>query len=231
MAWGQSLVPTSPLNYVYDMAQILSKEAEAKIDQIALSLEETNTSQIVVVTLLALSDNTTIEESALKIFASLQPGTKEQDNGVLLLISLNDRAARIETGYGAEEFLPDVICGRILSRELFPYFREGNYDEGVISATQKISDFLQELESKEKYVDTEYRSKLATYLGILAFIILICIIDAATGGKLTNNSGGSSGRYSGGGGYSSFGGGSSGGGSSYRGGGGSSGGGGASGRW
>ena len=230
---GYSLIPTSPLNYVYDIAQILTKEGEIKIDSIASELEEKNSSQVIVVTLPSI-DNSTLEDVAIDIFAQLQPGTKHQDNGVLLLISYQDRMARIETGYGTEAVLPDLICSRILQNELFPFFKEGRYDEGVITSVKKISDFLLELESVEDYKKNTSSSPLPFFIGIIILFILFVVISKLgkgnhySGGSNSSRGGGGFFPFTGGSSRSSFGGFSGGG---FRGGGGSSGGGGASGRW
>ncbi len=195
-----------------------------------------------------------IEGFAVRVFEQWKLGEKDKDNGVLIVVSKEDRRMRIETGYGAEGALTDAQAGRIIRNTLAPAFREGRYGAGLYDASVEVLSALGALP------EGTARSSPAG-LGVIAvlgsavllllpfalvmfpvlFIILIIFILAAQrrgrrgagldtdwSGSRFESLGSSSGDYGGSGG-SSVSGGSSGG--DWSGGGGQSGGGGASGSW
>jgi uncharacterized protein len=65
-------------------------------------------------------------------------GQRGRDNGVLFLVAVDDRAARIEVGYGLEATLPDALAGRILREEVVPRFRDGDYPGGLAAGVDAI---------------------------------------------------------------------------------------------
>ncbi|MCG4587442.1 TPM domain-containing protein, partial [Anaerosalibacter bizertensis] len=71
-------------------------------------------------------------------------GSREYDNGVLILVSPKDRELWIEIGYGLEGVLPDGKVGRIRDEQIFPYFKEGNYSEGVLRGFNSILNAIEE---------------------------------------------------------------------------------------
>ena len=59
-------------------------------------------------------------------------GSKEQNNGALIVVAVKDRRSRIEVGYGLEGSLPDGLTGRIQDQYMIPYFKDGNYSKGIL---------------------------------------------------------------------------------------------------
>ncbi|MCX6348086.1 MAG: TPM domain-containing protein, partial [Candidatus Aureabacteria bacterium] len=194
----------------------------------------------------------TIESYAVTLFknwrwpGAAKPGIGKEgkDNGVLLLVAIEDRKMRIEVGYGLEGTIPDAVAKRIVENLLLPRFREKKFDEGIAAATEALAALiagesagasagLQPTPAAEEKPATAagFIVPLAVFLGVIGFIVAIAILARKGGGSAGSggHSGSSSGGWSSGGGSS---GGSSGGGSSFGGsGGGRSGGGGASGSW
>lgn len=82
----------------------------------------------------------------------METGKKDKDNGVLILVAEKERLWRIETGYGIEGDLPDGLCGQIGRDYMAPYFKSGNYGEGIYTGIIKITAILSKssLESGEK---------------------------------------------------------------------------------
>ena len=93
-----ALEPTNQF-YVNDYANILSNETEKNIMKYSVSLEEKTAAQIVVATVKSL-EGESVEEYANKLFRTWRIGDKEKNNGVLILISVEDRKIKIEVGYG-----------------------------------------------------------------------------------------------------------------------------------
>ncbi len=122
--------PGRPSGFVNDFAEILSQSAKADLESVLSSYNSQTGIEIAVVTIPKLVDET-IETYAFKLFEDWGIGQKGKDNGVLFLISVEDREMRIEVGYGLEGDLTDVESKIITSSKVPPYFQEENYDDGI----------------------------------------------------------------------------------------------------
>lgn len=137
--YGQSYPSHTPEFYVNDYAGILSTETEEAIMKVSVPLAQETGAQIVVVTVDSL-EGQDIESYALNLFREWGIGDATKNNGLLLLVSLNDRQSRIEVGYGLEGALNDAKTGRIQDDYLIGHFQEGNYDAGVIGTYLKLAE-------------------------------------------------------------------------------------------
>ena len=126
-------VPPSPDGYVLDQAEILSAETEAALEAQLAALETGNSSQIVVVTIETL-EGYPIESYTLEIGRTWGVGQEEFNNGTIFLIAEQDREARIEVGYGLEGAITDAQAFSIINQVAIPYFKEGNFDQGVLES-------------------------------------------------------------------------------------------------
>lgn len=130
-------VPPKPTGYVNDRAALLSAATRNQLERELKTFEAETSNQIVVVTIASLEEEN-LEDFSIRLAEQWKIGQKGKDNGVILLISREDRAARIEVGYGLEGALPDLTAKLIIERELLPRFREGKFDEGVQRAVQAV---------------------------------------------------------------------------------------------
>ncbi|HEY9008377.1 MAG TPA: TPM domain-containing protein [Ohtaekwangia sp.] len=135
---AQRAVPALWGHRVHDEAHILS---QGVIDSLELKLKqhEDSTSNQIAILIIPSLDGEVLEEYALHVAHDVwKLGTKDKDNGVLLLIAVDDRKMRIEVGYGLEGALTDAVSRRILRNEIAPNFRAQRYDEGVTAAIDAI---------------------------------------------------------------------------------------------
>jgi len=116
---------------VNDTAHILSAGSIRLLNQSLQELARSESTQIVVLTIPGL-EGESLEGYALKVAETWKIGQKGLDNGAVLLIAVNDRKVRIETGYGLEGKLTDLVAGRIIRERIVPAFRRGAFDQGVI---------------------------------------------------------------------------------------------------
>ena len=203
---------------VVDEAGILTQQTKNRIQSMLRPNQ-----QFVVVTLKSLR-GMEIEEYGVALGRHWGIGSKEKSDGVLLIVAPNDRQTRIEVGYGLEHVLTDAKCGLIVQNVLLPAFRNGDYNGGVLRA----SDLIMRIIAGEQ-VNIEPPVSISSVLILLSiFFLLVFGIYLYLGRPIEHHSGRHGGFWGGFGG-GGFGGGSSGGG--FSGGGGSFGGGGASGRW
>ncbi|HMK61107.1 MAG TPA: TPM domain-containing protein [Dissulfurispiraceae bacterium] len=130
--------PVSPQTYVVDLAGIINSDVQAKLDAYLKELEQKTSVQMVVLTIKSL-DGDSIEDFSIRMaHEKWKIGQKGKDNGLLLTVALNDRKYRIEVGYGLEGILPDSLIGTIGRQYLVPYFKKGDYGEGIFNTTLEI---------------------------------------------------------------------------------------------
>jgi len=214
--------------FVTDNANILEPSEESQLESILSNLKDKGAAQYAVATIQSL-EGRDIQGTAFEM-ANGVLGEEGKNNGLLLLVAVDDREYRFEVGRGLEPILPDIVVGRIGRDYLVPHFREGNYGAGIIEASKAIEARLLSQNESEYYVTDEPDDGVPWWVILLIIIFVIIIIISVIisilfpgGGGYQNYGGGIGGGFSGGG---SFGGGRSGG---F--GGGSFGGGGAGGKW
>ena len=240
--------------YVNDGAGVLDESTRAKLEAFLDQLEKKTGAEFAILTI-----PTTAPEDPdaykVRVFKTWGIGKDEEDNGLLMLLALEERKLRFETGYGLEGTLPDGLESRIFRNEMAPKFREGDFAGGIVAGTLACAARI----AAEKGVTLEWNGEELRYssLGgrrglnpaLIAFAVIVIIILMSTigssggrGGRRRRGGGGYfnpggwggwGGGFGGGLGGGGFGGGGfGGGGGSFGGfGGGSSGGGGGGGRW
>lgn len=127
--------------YVNDYAKLLNDETKNYIISTNKSLYNQTGSQIVVVTVPNLDGNS-LEEYATELFRNFGIGSKEKNNGVLLLLALEERQFRIEVGYGLEGVLTDGKTGRIQDEYIIPYLKQNNWNEGIKNGYSAILNIV-----------------------------------------------------------------------------------------
>lgn len=129
--------PGTPTGYVNDFAHVLSASTVQTLDTELAQFEASTSNQIAVVTVPDMGGDY-IENYAVKLFSDWGIGKKDKDNGVLLLLAIQERKIRIEVGYGLEGALPDSVAQRIINNDITPNLKSGNFDEGVTQAVRDI---------------------------------------------------------------------------------------------
>ena len=238
----------SPTNYKYinDYVDILSEDEKEKIISIGKELEDKTGAQSVVV-IINSTDGIEISDYALSLFRTWGIGQKNKDNGLLILIAIEDRAWRVEVGRGLEGAIPDVLSNRVMETLAKDNFKTGDYGSGIINSYSAFGDLIAEEygvtldKSLNITVPTkDYESNNKFGFSIMGIIGVLFLLDLfLNGGSISLlllkilffSSGPRRGGRNGPGGFGGYGGGSSGGGGFGGFGGGSSSGGGSSGSW
>jgi uncharacterized protein len=237
---------------VNDFAHVIDAQSAALLDTRIRALERATGDAVVVATVETFAPYGTIEEYAVKLYEQAGIGARSKDNGVLVVMALNERRVRIETGYGLEEFITDGFAGETIRQAMLPAFRSGNYGQGLLAGTTRVIQRIAERRgvtlSDIPQEQPQARGTPGISAGQIIFVIIVLIIlsnmfRGRGGGSTLRRRGGWGGPWSGwgggvggfgGGGFGGggFGGGFGGGGGGFGGfGGGRSGGGGASGGW
>jgi uncharacterized protein len=222
----------SAQGFVNDFAGVLKPGVSQNLAAIITDFENKTQAELAIVTIASLEDET-IEGATVQLFTQWGLGKKGKDNGLLILLALKERQARIEVGYGLEGMVPDAFAGRVLREGMIPFFKQGDMSQGLLMGAQllmarvsqqtgvSLSGQVDPRQLGQLKPPPKKRSLLSTILRVLFFIamgilfiknpFLFFILLSSMGG------GGRGGGF-GGGGFGGFGGGLSGGG-------------GASGRW
>src|SRR6478752_2997763 len=129
---------SSPPRLVNDLANVLSPEQKEILEERLVAFDDSTSNQIAVVTIPTLGDYD-IETYANKLFRTWGIGSAKHDNGILILVAVNDHKMRIEVGRGLEGAIPDVTAKDIIDNDLAPNFRENNYYRGFDEAISSLS--------------------------------------------------------------------------------------------
>ena len=135
-AWAQVAVP--PLTArVADLTGTLTKEQTASLERTLQSFEARKGSQIAVL-MVPTTAPEAIEQYALRVAEQWKIGRKNVDDGAILVVAKNDRALRIEVGYGLEGALNDATASRIIREVIAPRFREGDFYGGINAGVDRM---------------------------------------------------------------------------------------------
>lgn len=164
---------------VNDTAAMLSAATRQQLEEVLARLEQTDSTQIVVLTIPTLGAEV-LEEFSIKVLDQWKIGQKGLDNGAMLLIAKNDRKIRIEVGYGLEGSLTDLMAGRIIRNVIAPQFKAGNFDQGVINGVQAMIKVVRgEYKTSDKGLGgggQRQRKGTAGLGGLFAFIFFISML-------------------------------------------------------
>jgi uncharacterized protein len=133
--WSLDIPPLT--GRVVDRAQVLSSSDHSRLNDLLAAHESRTSNQVAVLILPSLAGEP-LEEFSHRVASAWGLGYKGTDNGVLLLVALQERKIRIEVGYGLEGTLTDAKSSRIIRNEMVPRFRQEEYSKGIMAGVQAI---------------------------------------------------------------------------------------------
>lgn len=131
------VIPGAPTGFVNDFAGVLSAVQKLALESKLEAFNATTTIEIAVVTVKNLGGDT-IETAARQIFDTWKIGKTKQDNGVLVLLAMEEKRIRIEPGYGLEGVLTDIQSSQIIQNDIAPAFKDGKYYDGFNAGVDDI---------------------------------------------------------------------------------------------
>ena len=123
--------------HVIDQTGTLTAEQKAALEQTLVAFEARKGSQLAVL-MIASSAPEEIEQYALRVAEQWKLGRKKVDDGAILVVAKNDRAMRIEVGYGLEGALNDLTSKRIISETILPRFKSQDFYGGITAGVEQI---------------------------------------------------------------------------------------------
>ena len=172
---------------VNDFAGVIDASSRAELDRRIRALREATGDTIVIATVATFKPYGSIDEYAVKMFENggRGIGDKGKDNGLLVVVAVQDRALRLEVGYGLEAIVPDGFAGEV--RDIIrPRFREGRYGEGLLSGTTALINRISEQRGvaiPEVPVERTRRAQRRPFPVGTAFWIILAIIILSRGGR------------------------------------------------
>ncbi len=128
----------APQGHVSDYARVLSPRAKSALSGLLRELERKTQAEVAIAILPDLGGSA-LETYAVELFEHWKIGKRDKDNGLLILLAIKERKVRIEVGYGLEGIIPDGLAGEIIRTRMTPFFKQGDYDNGLLQATSFIA--------------------------------------------------------------------------------------------
>ncbi len=161
--------------HVNDYAGMISPPVKSKIEEALRAFEQSDSTQIVILTIPSL-EGENIEEFSIKIGEAWKIGQKGKDNGILFIVSKKERKTRIEVGYGLEGKLTDLTAGRIIDLVINPRFKQGDFDGGFIAGVSSLIDATRGEFRAEPRSARRGRRGISPFLSILLFFGIFTLI-------------------------------------------------------
>ena len=177
IAVAQVVVP--PLTgRVTDQTMTFTPEQKATLEQTLQAFEARKGTQLAVL-IVPTTAPEPIEQYAIRVAELWKLGRKKVDDGAILLVAKNDRAVRIEVGYGLEGVLNDAISNRIISERITPRFTQGDFNGGVSAGVDQI---IRAIDGEP--LPQPNRTPVAGIRNIQQYVPVIFILAMVMGGVL-----------------------------------------------
>ena len=180
----------SPPRLVNDFAGMLGSQETELLESKLVSFNDSTSTQIAIVTVRSLGGYEIMDYSQ-RLGEKWGIGQKKLDNGILILVKPKTPESggeiSITTGYGLEGRIPDLTCDQIITNEILPAFREGNYYQGLDAATSTLMSLARGEFSAEQYGKKINKNSGQMPTGMVIFIIIIVIMIIAGKSSGSNN--------------------------------------------
>jgi uncharacterized protein len=127
---------------VVDEADLLDGATEERLITSLEQIERQTGAQVVVLTVPTL-EGEVLEDYSLRVAETWGLGRADLDDGLLVLVSRDDRKIRLEVGYGLEANVPDILARRIIDERMVPRFREGDFGGGIEAAVETLGGLIE----------------------------------------------------------------------------------------
>jgi len=135
------LADETPRTGVIDDAGVVDAAMRERLNATLLELEQKTGAQLKVWTI-QTAGGRDLYSLAMETASKWRLGQKGKNNGALVVIAVRDRTWRVVAGEGIEDVLPDLLCDRIAQTYFMPFFREGNYSQGIFLGVAEMAQAI-----------------------------------------------------------------------------------------
>ena len=178
-------LPPRDTRSVYDLANLIRAEDLRQMESWHRALFDSTGVAIVVITVPRLDDET-IDEFATRVGTEWGVGTKGDDRGIVIALSMKPRGIQVATGYGVEGYLPDGKVGGILDSEVMPHLKAGDYSRGLLQASAAFTSIAAQQSGltidglQEKRVAGRAKGRGGGgFFGILFLLLIVFLVLSA----------------------------------------------------
>ncbi|MCK0161647.1 TPM domain-containing protein [Allomuricauda sp. F6463D] len=177
IAWGQFAIPEKPQEEtsVYDYVNLLSPSQSSALEQKLVRYSDSTSTQIVVA-IISSTEGENINYLGAQWGQKWGIGQADKDNGVLVLLAKDDRRIAINTGYGVEGSLTDLMSKRIIESVIIPEFKKEDYYSGLDKGSDAIFKVLTGEFTEDRTFGNNKKFPLSAFLPIIIFILIIIIL-------------------------------------------------------
>lgn len=161
--------------YVNDYAGMLSFGTKTELEKELQAFEQTDSTQIVILTVPSL-EGEALEEFSIRVADSWEVGQKQKDNGIILLVAKQERKMRIEVGRGLEGRMTDLMAGRIIDLVIKPKFKRGDFDGGFIAGVHALMDGARGEFQADDQQQVRSTERLLQFFSFLLFGLAVLIV-------------------------------------------------------
>ena len=192
LAFSQDF-PAKSATIVTDYTNTLSAGDKQRLEDKLVAFDDSSSTQIAIVLIKSVGDYD-INEYGAELGHKWGIGQKGKNNGLLILAAIDDRKVTIQTGYGLEGAVPDVITHQIIENDIKPHFKQGDYYGGLDSATTDIIKYTKGEYKADARPANNSNNDGSGAGGIIIVIIIVIVILVA----IFRNRGGGGGHIIGG---------------------------------
>jgi uncharacterized protein len=173
--------PPNPPKLVNDYANILTADQKEALERKLYEFDDTTSNQLAVIIVPNLGGQD-VADVAIALGRKWGVGNTKNNNGVVLLVSIEDRKLNISPGYGLEKSLPDLTCQQIIENIIVPDFKGNDYYAGISQGTDAI---MQATRGEFRAPANYNRRGQSSGIGKIIFIVVIIIVFLAvsSGGR------------------------------------------------
>ncbi|RKR85321.1 uncharacterized protein BDD43_5590 [Mucilaginibacter gracilis] len=185
LAYAQDLPPKST-TLVTDQTNTLSPDEKARLESKLVAFDDSTSTQIAVVILKSVGSYD-INQYGAALIRAWGIGTKGKNNGILILVAMADHKVSIQTGYGAEGAVPDIVTHEIITNSITPNFKQNKYYEGLDEATSSLiahmkGEYKADAKTKKQVNNNDGGGGASIAIVIIIVVVVLVFIFRNRGG-------------------------------------------------
>lgn len=173
---AQAQLPEKPQARVNDFAGVLNTSLRDKLENRLADFERRSSNQFFIVILSRLPEGEELDDFSTRLYEKWRPGLADKDNGLMIVVAMQERKVRIEVGYGLEDVITDAQAGAVIRDYIRPFFKKRDYYGGLNAALNVLMPAAEgkyQIPLKKK----KTKGKDSSLSGFFILLILIFIIS------------------------------------------------------